>query len=73
MKKALFEIEPLTCPSCTKKIEGALNKMAGIVSTRVLFNLGKVRVEFDEAYIDIGQLEKLLRKLRYSITAAKLS
>lgn len=71
MKKALFQLEALTCPSCIHHIERPLRKTAGVVSTRVLFHLGKVRVEFDETQVGIEQLENIINRSGYSIMTTK--
>lgn len=44
-----FQLEPLTCPSCIKKIEGKVGKMDGVEEVKVLFNSSKVKVDYDEA------------------------
>lgn len=67
MKKAVFQLEPLTCPSCIKKIESTLNKTSGIQSATVLFNSSKVRVEFDEQDISTEQISKIITKLGYEV------
>ena len=48
MSKAVYQLEPLTCPSCIKKIETTLNKTVGIETAKVMFNSSKVKTEFDE-------------------------
>ena len=49
MKKAVFNMEPFTCPSCIKKIENTVGKIDGVQSVKVMFNSGRVRVDFDSA------------------------
>src|SRR3954470_13114050 len=48
MKIVKFAVEDLTCPSCIKKIEGALSKKSGVDEAKVLFNSSKVKVVFEE-------------------------
>ena len=73
MLKAVFQLEPLTCPSCIKKIESTLNKTAGVDSAKVIFNLGKVKVEFDETQIQVGQVEAVIKNLGHTVLSAKVS
>lgn len=73
MKKALIQLEPLTCPSCIRKIETTLEKTAGVDSAEVLFNSSKVKVQFDEAQVEAEQLEKIIKNLGYSILSTKVS
>jgi len=71
MSKAVFQLEPLTCPSCIKKIETKLNKMVGIETVKVLFNSSKVKAEFDATKIQASQIETTLQKLGYPVSYSK--
>jgi len=73
MKKVVFGLEPLSCPSCIKKIEGSLNKMAGVKESKVLFNSNKARVEFDENIIQADALQEVIVKLGYPVLSQKVS
>lgn len=73
MKKILFQLEPLTCPSCIKKIESALSKTKGVDLAEVMFNSSKVKVQIDEASIEAGQVEKIIKNLGYSVLSSKVS
>ena len=73
MSKAVFQLEPLTCPSCIKKIETTLNKTTGVESVKVLFNSSKVKTEFDDAQIEASQLEETIKKLGYPVLSSKVS
>lgn len=73
MKKIVLNLEPLTCPSCIKKIEGALNRMDGVVEAKVLFNSGKVRAQFDESKITADEIAKTVAGLGYPVISQKVS
>ncbi|WP_339253296.1 heavy-metal-associated domain-containing protein [Sporosarcina sp. FSL W8-0480] len=73
MKKIVLNLEPLTCPSCIKKIEGALKKLDGVVEAKVLFNSGKVRAQFDESKIDADIIAKTVSGLGYPVQSQKVS
>lgn len=73
MKKAVFQLEVLTCPSCIKKIESTLNKTIGVDTAKVLFNVSKVKAEYDETKIEADQLEETISKLGYPVLSAKIS
>ena len=73
MAKAVFQLEPLTCPSCIKKIETTLHKTTGVDTVKVLFNSSKVKTEFDETLIEAYQLEETIKKLGYPVVSAKVS
>jgi len=71
MKKTVFQLEPLTCPSCVKKIENTLLKTKGVDSVKVLFNSSKVRVDFDDSQISTEQLRNIIIKLGYDVLTTK--
>lgn len=73
MTQAIFLLEPLTCPSCIKKIETALGKTVGVDSAKVLFNSSKVKVEFNENQVGAEQVEKTISGLGYSVLSQKNS
>jgi copper chaperone len=73
MSKAVFQLEPLTCPSCIKKIETTLNKTTGVETAKVLFNSSKVKTEFDDTQIEASQLEATIKKLGYPVLSSKVS
>lgn len=72
MKKVEFQLQPLTCPSCIKKIEGALGKTAGVQEARVLFHSSKVKVEFNEETVVAEVLKEKIEKLGYPVKTAKV-
>ncbi|MHD0397102.1 heavy-metal-associated domain-containing protein [Staphylococcus simulans] len=67
MKQLKLHLETLTCPTCIKKIEGALNKTEGIASAKVLFNSSKVKVKYDDTIISSEQINETIEQLGYSI------
>lgn len=73
MKKVVFGLEPLSCPSCVKKIESALNKVSGVAEAKVLFHSGKVRAQFDDQVIQADELQKLIVNLGYPVLSQKVS
>ncbi|REB11590.1 copper chaperone [Sporosarcina sp. BI001-red] len=73
MKKGVFTLEPLSCPSCIKKIESALGKMEGIQEVKVLFNSSKVRTQFDEDKVTADEIQQTISKLGYPVLTQKVS
>lgn len=67
MTTAKFQLEPLTCPSCIKKIETKLGKMNGVEEARVLFNSSKVKTTFDEDQVTTDELKTTIEKLGYPV------
>lgn len=73
MRKAVYHMEPFSCPSCIKKIEGALSRAKGVQEAKVLFHSGKVRVQFDEAMTSADELREIIEKLGYPVLRQKVT
>ncbi|MHB8963263.1 MAG: heavy-metal-associated domain-containing protein [Saccharofermentanales bacterium] len=71
MQKIEFQMEPLTCPSCSKKIEMALARTAGVASAAVSFNSSKAKVEYDGSVVDAMHLQKIITRLGYTVLTVK--
>lgn len=73
MKKATLQLETLTCPSCTAKIEGALKKLDGIdeASTKISFSSSRVRLDFDDSKLSLEDIEKSITKLGYAVEKSR--
>ena len=74
MKKAVIQLETLSCPSCLQKIENAVKGLNGVQqeSLKVLFNASKVKVEFDSDIITIEHIEKAIEDLGYSVVKSNV-
>lgn len=73
MKKAVLQLEPLTCPTCSKKIETAVSNLKGVESVKVLFNSSKAKIEFDENEMTTDKIKNTIIKLGYEVLAARES
>jgi copper chaperone len=73
MKTIKLQLEPLTCPSCIKKIEGTLSKQNGVQEVKVLFNFSKVKVLFNEELVTTEQLITIVQKLGYAVLDPKVA
>ena len=73
MRKAVFGLEPLSCPTCIKKIENTVGKMDGVEDVKVLFNSNKVRAQFDEDIVQAEQIHEVITKLGYPVVSQKVS
>jgi len=74
MKSVTIQLETLTCPSCMQKIEGALKGLGGIdkETVKVLFNSSKVKLDFDEDKVSIGEIESAINKLGYDVIKSRI-
>lgn len=73
MRTARLTTEPFTCPSCVKKIEGALERTPGVAEATVLFNSNKVRVTFDPNSVTAAELAEVVTGLGYPVLATKVA
>ena len=73
MGKVLFQIAPLDCSGCAKKIENLVNELKGIESVNVFPRLGKIRIVFDGDKMTTQQIEETISLIKcptYSKTTA---
>jgi len=73
MRTARLTTEPFTCPSCIKKIEGALERTPGVEDASVLFNSNKVKVTFDEDTVSANELAQVVTGLGYPVLATRVA
>ena len=73
MKKAVVQLDTLTCPSCVQKIDNAVKGLDGVEkeSVKVLFNSSKVKLDFDEDKVSTEDIEKAITALGYEVKSAR--
>lgn len=74
MKKATIQLETLTCPSCSQKIEGAIKSLDGIEkdTIEVMFNSSRVRFDFDDEKISIEEIEESIDRVGYDVKRSRV-
>lgn len=74
MKAATIQLETLTCPSCLAKIEGAIKKLEGVEqdTVQVAFNSSRVRMNFDDNKISLGEIESAITKVGYEVKKSRV-
>ncbi|KRN81162.1 hypothetical protein IV87_GL001617 [Pediococcus ethanolidurans] len=55
-----------------QKIQGALEKQAGVEKVKVLFNASKVKIEFDDAVNTADALAQVVKNLGYEVQSVKV-
>jgi copper chaperone len=73
MKNIVFGVEPLSCPSCIKKIETALNKEDGVEEAKVMFHSNKVKASFNEEIVNADAIQSVITNLGYPVLSQKIS
>lgn len=71
MKKITYQLETLTCPSCTAKIEGALKRTKGVEKYEVLFNSSRVRAIIDEEVVKSEDIVSIIDRLGFTVLSEK--
>lgn len=71
MTTKTYQLDTLTCPSCTAKIQGMLKKTDGIKESEVLFNSSRVKVSFDENVVDSETIKSKIDRLGFEVLGEK--
>lgn len=74
MKKATIQLETLTCPACAQKIESAVKSLEGVQkdSVSVMFISSKVKLDFDDVKLSVGEIEKAISTLGYEVIKSQV-
>ncbi len=65
--KRTFKVEGMSCVNCARTIEIALKRKEGVKRVEVSFELGRVRVEFDEEKIGEEEIVRTIDSLGYRV------
>lgn len=73
MKKTLL-LNGLCCAHCAAKIERAVGKLNGVISTNLNFVTTKLSIEADESKIDeiLASAEQIIKKVERSIEIKRI-
>ncbi|HJE19899.1 MAG TPA: cation transporter [Aliicoccus persicus] len=74
MSHAVIQLETLGCPSCMQKIENAVKALDGVDkdSVKVMFNASRVKVDFNDADVNIEAIENSIVKLGYGVIRSRV-
>lgn len=70
-KKISIEVVGMTCAACSARVEKALNKQEGIISSTVNLLANKATIEFDQDKISPNTLIKTIEKSGYEVPLIK--
>lgn len=71
MKKIKFDIQGMTCSSCSSHVERAVSKLTGIQSINVNLLSNNMVVEYDEQKIDNTAIIKAVKNAGYSASISE--
>jgi copper chaperone CopZ len=72
MQTATFRTEPFTCPSCVKKIEGAVGRIPGVSLAEVGFSSSRVKVSFDPGVVEPERIARTITDLGYPVLSTRV-
>lgn len=64
-RKESFKISGMSCSACAARIEKGLNKLEGIKNANVNYAVEKATVEFEDGFVNLGQIREAVKKLGY--------
>ena len=65
MKTGTLNIDGMHCGSCVRRVRKALEKLEGLTGCDV--EIGKAKVSFDEAKVDLPKMQAALRYAGYVV------
>jgi copper chaperone CopZ len=71
MIKKTYQLETLTCPSCTMKLEGMLKQTEGVEEYEVFFNTSKIKLTYDESIVDSETIKNKIARLGFEVLKEK--
>jgi len=71
IKTTEFTISGMTCGSCEEHVKHEVNKLNGIVDTKVSYENGNAIIEFDKSKSNETEIEKAINATGYKVTDKK--
>jgi len=72
MKKAVFILETLTCPTCVPQIENTLEKVEGVEGIKIMFYSERVRILFDPEVVHVSEIKESIEKIGYPVLSKRV-
>lgn len=72
VQKVYFEIEGMTCQSCEEIIKHEVNKLNGIISTKVSYEESSALIEFDSTKISLSKIVEAINSTSYSVKSSSM-
>ena len=66
-----FDIKGMTCASCEEHVNHEVNKLDGIVTSKVSYENGNAIIEFDQTKTNETEIEKAINSTGYKVTDKK--
>jgi Zn2+/Cd2+-exporting ATPase len=69
LKTQKMQVGGMDCTSCAMKIEGSLEKLAGVAEVSVVVATGRMTVSYDSQQVDEAEIKKRVVALGYTVEA----
>jgi Zn2+/Cd2+-exporting ATPase len=69
LKTQKMQVSGMDCTSCAMKIEGSLEKLAGVAEVSVIVATGRMTVSYDAQQVDEAEIKKRVVALGYTVDA----
>ncbi len=66
-KVLVLKVKGMHCISCSMNIDGALENLDGVISSKTSYAKGQAKVEFDPKNISENKIKATLKDLGYSL------
>ena len=66
-----FDIKGMTCAGCEEHVNHEVNKLNGIVASKVSYEKGNAIIEFDQTKTNEKEIEKAINSTGYKVTDKK--
>lgn len=67
MQKITIKISGMHCSSCSMVIDGDLEYLDGVISSKTNFAKGISEIEYDQTKVSVEDLNKVIQKAGYAI------
>ncbi len=69
LKTQQMQVGGMDCTSCTMKIEGSLEKLAGVAEVSVVVATGRLTISYDPNQVDESEIKRRVTDLGYTVDA----
>lgn len=71
LKTQQMQVGGMDCTSCAMKIEGSLEKLAGVAEVSVVVATGRLTIAYDPQQVDETEIQKRVMDLGYTVEAER--
>lgn len=69
--RIVLNVDGMTCVGCENKIQSKLKKTQGVISSKVSYSSGTIKITYDRSITNLKQLKRLINSLDYKVIESK--